>query len=449
MSFVRQNKAWTSFLLFLLGLGSATKIYFIGTIALSELVIFFLAPIVLLFNINNLKRDGFMLFLYMLGFMTAGLFASSWWNRSPLPFVLKMFAIFYGFFAYYVVFYHLLRSHFRGLGWFYLGLFFSGIITIWALNPHAEVSSSGFAFVGNADVETVIRGPLFWIGKVRGLGQLPIIAAYLKTPLAYSVTTPIMFISFAMLTTITGRAQSMCVLIGGAMMFIGRKRRDTMKLIGKHIWTFALIGAALLVCYKAVYSFAAAKGYLGEAARTKYEQQTRQGTGIIPMLVSGRTPFFIALTAAVDHPIIGFGPRAEDRNGYAEKFLIKYGSYEDLEGYYYYKNIFLSHGIVSSIPTHSYIMSTWLWCGLPGLIFFLWMLYIIYRHIRFYLAAVPQWFGYFALTIPSIVWSIFFNPFGARYELPLLVVCMNFARAIGKGCLRMPIDMEMEVEKYK
>ena len=292
-----RGKNKSSFLLFLLGLGSATKIFFMGTIAFSELAIFFIAPVLLVQYWYKMKREGFLPFLYMMAFMIGGMFISAYWNRTPFTFALKLFAVFYGMFAFYIVFYVLLHDNFNGIGWFFLGSFISGIITIWAFNPTADVSTTGFAYMGNADAEDVIHGQLFWIGKVRGLGQLPIFASYLKTPLAYSIVTPILFVAFAMFNTVTGRAQSMCVLISGAMMFMGRKSRRSMQTIGRHFWWFMIVGIIVLFTYKTVYSYAASNGHLGEAARSKYEHQTERGKGAMSMLVSGRSGFFIALSA--------------------------------------------------------------------------------------------------------------------------------------------------------
>lgn len=442
------NTKQSSFLLFLLGLGCETKIYFFGTIAFSELVTFFIAPLLLLKYWARMKHDGFLPFLYMLAFMIGGMFISACWNQTPFPFVIKLFAVFYGMFAFYIVFYILLHDNFKGVGWFFLGSFISGIITIWAFNPTADVSSSGFVYIGEAEVEDIIRGPLFWIGKVRGLGQLPILTAYLKTPLVYSIVTPILFVAFAMFTTVTGRAQSMCVLISSVMMLIGRKSRRRIQTIGKHLGLAISVGAVVLFAYKIVYSYAADNGYLGEEARTKYEHQTDRGKGSISMLVSGRTEFFIALSAIVDHPIIGFGPRASDTGGYAEKFLVKYGTEQDVLGYFLALQRNAALGFVRSIPTHSHIMAAWLWCGLPGLIFFLWVLYVIFRHCRYYAFVVPQWYGYFALIIPTMVWSIFFNPFGARYSLPLMMVLLLYAKAVGDGKMLLPYELEIEARKY-
>ena len=439
---------YSSTLLFLLGLGSETKVFFLGIIAFSELAIFFIAPFLLLKYWNRMEREGFIPFIQMLAFMIGGLFISAYWNHSPFPFVLKLFAVFYGMFAFYIVFYVLLHDNFKGIGWFFLGGFISGIIAIWAFNPRADVSSIGFVYIGKAAAENIIRGPLFWIGQVRGLGQLPIYAAYLKTPLAYSVAAPILFVVFAMFTTVTGRAQSICVLVSGVMMFMGKKGRRKMRTIGKHFWWFIIVGAIVLFTYKTVYSYAAANGYLGEASRSKYERQTARGKGAISMLVSGRSGFFIALSAIVDHPIVGFGPRAPDTHGYTEKFLLKYGTDEEIIGYNNAQNYNEARGFVRNIPTHSQIMGCWLACGLPGLIFFLWVLNSIFRHLKYYASAVPQWYGYFSLTIPTMVWSIFFNPFGARSSLPLLMVLIFYAKAVGDRKILLPCEMEFEARMY-
>ena len=449
MSKYTSGSEWkSSFLLFLLGLGSETKIYLFGTLAFSELVIFFIAPLLLLKYWSRMKGEGFLTFLYMLAFMIVGMFISAKCNHSPFPFVFKLFAVFYGMFAYYIVFYFLLHDNFKGVGWFYFGAFISGIITVWAFNPTADVSSAGFSYIADAMAEDIVHGPLFWIRKIRGLGELPIIAAYLKTPLLYSIVTPILFVAFAMLSTITGRAQSMCVLIAGAMILLGQKSRKKMKGIGRHFWVFMLVGFITLATYKFVYSYAAGNGYLSEEARIKYEHQTNRGKGAFAMLVSGRTEFFIALSAIVNHPIIGFGPRAEDTHGYTEDFLLKYGTDQDILGYYYWSRKNAALGLGYRIPTHSHIMAAWLWCGLPGLVFFIWVLYVIYRHLRHYTSAVPQWYGYFAMTIPFIIWSIFFNPFGSRNVLPLLMVLLFYAKAVGDRKMLLPYKLEMEARKH-
>lgn len=442
-----QSTTRSSFLLFLLGLGCMTKVFLLGTIALSELVIFFVAPFWFLKNYLRMRREGFLPYIYMLLATIFGMLVSAAWNHTPYVFTLKQFAVFYGFFAYYTTFYCLLHDNFKGIGWFFLGAFISGIITVWILNPRADVSTTGFSYIASADVDDIIHGQLFWIGKFRSLSELPIFAAYLKTPIVYSILTPIFFVAFAMLSTVSGRAQSMCVLLGGGLMLVAGKSRVKMRRIGRHVLIMAAGGVVILLTYKAVYSYAASRGYLGEDARVKYEQQTNRGKGAFSMLVAGRTEFFIALTSIWDHPIIGFGPRPEDTQGYMERFLLKYGTEADIRGYYYYVRNFVSHGARANIPSHSHIMGAWLWCGIAGLVFFLWIFYVFYQHFKYYISAIPHWYGYFVLTIPSMAWSILFNPIGDRYGLSLLMVCIFFSKAVVRGKIILPREMEMEARK--
>ena len=448
MNCMNRDTKVSSALLFLLGLGSATKIFFFGALALSELVIFLIVPLLFLKQFKRMRREGFLTFVYMLGLIVIGMLVSAAWNHTPFPYVFKLVAVFYGYFSYYLVFYNFLHDNFKGIGWFFVGVAISEVITIWSLNLTAEVSSVGYGVVSKVEAEQVINGPLFWIGTIRRFGQLPMVMEYLKTPLAYSLSFPLLFVGFALVTSISGRAQSMCVLVGWAMILLGRKSRKFMRMIGHHTRAFLIVGMLVLIAYKFTYSYAARSGWLSSDAQTKYEHQTEQGTGALAMLMSGRTEFFIALMAIKDHPIIGFGPAAEDQYGYTEKFLTKYGTYEDIQQYYFMWQYMMYHGARPMIPTHSYLMAGWVWCGLPGAIFFVWMLIVLYKHIKYYLDAIPQWYGYFALTIPSMVWSIFFNPFGARWNIGLLMACIYFARAVGSGKMILPYDLEMEARRH-
>jgi len=437
----------SSALLFLLGLGSATKIFFFGALALSELAIFLIVPFLFLRQFKRMRREGFLTFVYMLGLIVVGMLVSAACNHTPFPYVFKQFAVFYGFFSYYLVFYNLLHDNFKGLGWFFVGVAISEIITIWAFNLTTEVSSGGYGILSKVEAEQVINGPLFWIGRIRRLGELPMFMEYLKTPLVYSLSFPLLFVGFALAVSISGRAQSMCVLVGWAMILLGRKSRKSMRMIGRHTIAFLIVGMMVLIGYKYTYSYAARSGLLSSDAQTKYEHQTEQGTGALAMLMSGRTEFFIALMAIKDRPIVGFGPGAEDNYGYTEKFLAKYGTYEDIQQYYFMWQYMMYHGIRPMIPTHSHLMAGWVWCGLPGVIFFVWMLFVLYKHVKCYLGAIPQWFGYFALTIPSMVWSIFFNPVGVKWNIGLLMACIYFARAVGRGIIILPHELEKEVRR--
>ena len=198
--------------------------------------------------------------------------------------------------------------------------------------------------------------------------------------------------------------------------------------------------------FKTGYKYGAQSGYLGREAQAKYEKQSSEGSGALKLLMAGRSEFFVALQACIDHPIIGLGPKAEDKDGYMEEFMREYGNRDD----YIAMLRSLQSGNVGYriIPTHSHLASFWLWYGFPGLLLWLYVLFLIIRFFSRYTAAIPQFYGYLCLGATSMVWSIFFNPYGLRLSDNLLIVCLLFSQAIGKRLLPLPIDFEVEARQH-
>lgn len=428
-----------------MGLGAITKIYLLGTIAISELVVFFAAPILFVLDYGDLRRDGFMPMLGMVLLVIVSMLASSWYNDTPFPYIVKSFAVLYSIGAHLIVFHRLLKDNYYSLGWYLLGAVISSVITIFYFNPTAMVTEEGMSYVDDQDIESVLSGPLFWATKIVPFILLPVSATYLKIPLAYSLLAPIIATFMMMTTSVSGRSASLSVLLAGLMMLVGRKSRMRMSNIGKRFFllcaalvTFALIG-------KAAYKYAALHDFLGEASRIKYENQTQSGDSILKLLMSGRKEFFAAIPAAMDKPILGHGPFALDVKGYWENFFSKYGDYDDLQRYY---SLLLQNRGLPQIPTHSYIMGFWVHYGIGGLLFWLFVAVLLVQHIRKYTGVVPQWYGYLAISIANFMWALFFSPFNQRSGFAMMVCCILFARAIGQGRLQLPYEMEMEARKY-
>ena len=65
------------------------------------------------------------------------------------------------------------------------------------------------------------------------------------------------------------------------------------------------------------------------------------------------------------------------------------------------------------------------------------------------MAVIPQWFGYFAMSIPLFLWDLFFSPLVGRNILDCFFVCLFFAKGIGQGRLALPYAMEREARKYE
>ena len=98
------------------------------------------------------------------------------------------------------------------------------------------------------------------------------------------------------------------------------------------------------------------------------------------------------------------------------------------------------------ISAHSHITSFWLYFGIAGLLYWLYVLYVIFRYVKEDCWIVPQWFFWLAAGTPALLWSIFFSPFHSRFGLPLMIVAMLMCRAIREGRYVLPYSMMREIQ---
>jgi O-antigen ligase len=204
-----------------------------------------------------------------------------------------------------------------------------------------------------------------------------------------------------------------------------------------------------LVVAKMVYSIGAQKGLFGEEALRKYENQEGGSGSAVALLMAGRTDTFCGLYALCDKPVIGFGPWAQDTQGYWEKFLSKYGRYGEAEDFAAKRRwLYSITGMYPLIPAHSHIVGFWVAYGIVGAVLWLYVLCLVVKVFRRHLAAVPQWFGYIVLIMPGYIWALLFSPYSSRVTDVLYVVVLLFARAVSTGRLALPVDMEMEARQY-
>ena len=435
--------------LFLIGLGSQTQFYFFGSVGISEILIFVFAPIVFMNDYRCLKYDGFMPIVWLSLLCCCMSWFSSYMNDTHVIFALKGLAHPYSIFAFTVVLHYLLRRNFAGFRWLMIGVIFSSIISVFIFQPATYTfdRTSGDIATGRDAVVAMMGYSLFWTNQLRGILQLPINIWYMKFPLWYSVIVPIGISIFAMISSGTSGRSAMLVATMGAMLILfgGRDIRRMARVKKQVFWIFGLMVLAGFLL-KTGYEFASKSELLGYEAKAKYEKHSMEGDSPLKLLMAGRSEFFIALSACIDNPILGLGPKAEDRQGYVESFMAKYGNIDD---YYAMISNWKRGGIgYAIIPTHSHIASFWLWYGLPGLLLWLYVILLIIQFFRRYMTAIPQLYGYFCLGAVSMMWSIFFNPYGFRLHDNLLIVCLLFARAIGKRLMALPFDYEMELIRY-
>ena len=300
---------------------------------------------------------------------------------------------------------------------------------------------------GDAAIAMVTGGVLFWSNRVSAFLTLPIRGWYLRMPTWYSALAPLFVGIFYMLYSGgSGRSAALALFMSAAFLVIGRRNRKGMRYVSRHL-VLTLIGMVFVVLtFSTVYRFAAPKGLLGEDSQKKFERIDDKGQkSVIGLLISGRLHTFTGLRACFDKPIMGFGAKAIDRWGYTEEMLDRYGNAQDYENY---RNAIMM-GHAHAIPAHSHIVAGWLDDGIFGLLMWCYILYLIYKYFAKHTDVMPQWYGYFAVTIPGAVWDIFFSPFGGRVEMGLLVTSLLLVMAIRKGRLQIPYEMVYEAFRYE
>jgi hypothetical protein len=177
---------------------------------------------------------------------------------------------------------------------------------------------------------------------------------------------------------------------------------------------FNMLGLALIFCGLLFgvlqgYAYAANHGYLGEAAKLKYNMQS--GGGTLGIILAARTEFVPSLYAIRDSPLLGHGSWARDPQAQYRRYLAYLVDWE-------YLNISqdrLSYLIYSSdlLPTHSHILQAWVWAGLAGMVFWLVVLILVVRALMA-IFRQPNFFFPLALFLGLLaVWDILFSPLGA------------------------------------
>lgn len=429
-----------SFLWFLVGLGMQLQIVF--SLSLTELIVLISAPFILIKDYNNIKKDGILPFFYLSVLVIIGCAIACGVNHTHPAFVLRGLAVCFLVSASIIFSHWLIRRDPAGFKWMFLGGAISLIVCIFVFRRSVEVTMYG------NDVQSIMEGQLFWSQRISPWILLPTRGWYMHQLPIVNMCAPLVSALIALLfSSGSGRSAALSAIAFSAVTLIGGRKRSTMVRVSKHFWTIMIVAGMSVFVMNVVYRIAAMQGVLGEKARVKYELQTQGEKGIMRLLLGGRADSFIGLLACRDKPIVGWGPWAEDVGNYRREFMAKYGTVEDLEdqmkreeGNYYEHRLNL-------ISCHSHITEFWLWYGISGLIFIVYIMYVLMRFLRQDVAAVPQWFAWLACGIPGMMWHIFFSPFANRISMPMMVVACLMARAVRKGQFKLPYDMLYEIEK--
>lgn len=446
----RNNKS-SSIILFLIGLFSMTQIRIIGAIGISEIPIYLVAPFLFLVDYGELRNDGFLPIIWLSLLTCVGDCVSSYVNQTYFAQAIKGFATPYSIFAVTVVLHRLLRRNMSGYKSVLVGTAFSMIINIFVFQQGTELSAFSEGATGiEAGRRIVGTSAIFWTGRIRPFIDAFVAGWYTQVSLFVSTAILFLFAVFSAVSTTSGRAMAIMTFGAVLVLLIGGKKKQRMQFFKRH-FLFFLFGCAIsALILSVIYKSAAQSGLMGEKAREKYEVQMKDRSNVLGILQGGRGEVFIGLTACLDKPILGHGPWPIDKNDYVKRYLEKYGTASEWQGYFSFERHLaaIGHTHYHAIPAHSHLISFWLCYGIVGLLVWIYVLYLIVIYFKRYIDAVPQWFGYMAVTLPAFMWNVLFSPYGGRVTTPLMICLLLFTRAIGMRRIQPSLDMVQEAAKY-
>ena len=432
---------------FLFGLGSQLQI--VASLSFTELFVFIAAPFLFFKEHLYMKRNGMMPFFWLSIAVVVGCVVACIANHTAPIFVLRGIAVTCLLPCTIVVGHWMLRRDMGGFKWMLIGIAISNILCTFVFQRSVEIFGLAGGVAGEGAVEFIISGPIFWIGRLNAILKSIPQGWYLQCPIFVSIGIPLFMAGFSLLTTTSGRSAALGAVGTAALILIGGKKRESIRQRLCNRFGFLCCAVVLGVfLMHTLYRVTATQGWLGEEALEKYERQTQGDTSIKKLLLGGRMESFCGLIACVDKPIVGFGPWALDEKGYIGEFLSKYGTYEDLVSYNESVAWNMSLGRVSRmIPCHAYITEFWLWYGIFGLLFWLYVVFVLLRYLKEDCWAVPQWFVWIAASIPGYFWGIFFSPWSDRVGGILFVVACLMARAVRMRRQELPCYMIEEIRK--
>lgn len=170
-----------------------------------------------------------------------------------------------------------------------------------------------------------------------------------------------------------------------------------------------LVVGLFLVSYS--YESMAQNGTLGEGAKKKYLIQKRSEIG----LASGRGDFLVSLYMIQKKPVFGYGSYAKDKDKIAYK-------YRQARGMNLYHEKYEKTNL---IPGHSYILGAWVYAGILGFSFFVFVLIKLWNFFKS--GAVlyePKMAGIIVYVLALYIWNILFSPFSDRINFVVFMMVL-------------------------
>jgi hypothetical protein len=188
----------------------------------------------------------------------------------------------------------------------------------------------------------------------------------------------------------------------------------------KWIFTNKLVTLGILIVVaislNALYMISAKNGLLGEEGYKKYESKISRNSSFM----DNRADFLINLPFLMKSPFVGAGSEFRDSWGIVDKS--DYVEHFDAAGRYINHDKFFGH---------SCIVGAWTANGIFGLIFWLYVLWLMFNFFKSDVFILGDLGPFVIFAIIGMIWAILFSPFGGfRAKVMFIVAFLTLSHDV-------------------
>lgn len=299
--------------------------------------------------------------------------------------------------------YVMFATRLAAIKWYALGLACSSFISLYYFQPGTLI---GRAADKGGDVSSVLDFRSAYVGVFGRFVAAFAILAFGKWP---RIVIGVM-VAFAIVCFVFGSRSAGGMYLVASLMTYYFYRQAARTRGGSHAAPMSkarrlrlgLGFAAVCVMTIAGYQVVASRGWLGQLALARTAETTDTKIGVM----AGRVAIVSGALAIIDSPLLGYGYWAKDTHGYFERGCALIGL-PDVSAW-------LATQPEMLMPGHSYIVSSWVFYGLWGGVFWIYVLWFLIRFVLRYLPGDLEYLPYALITVVGLMWSVMFSPFGQR-----------------------------------
>jgi hypothetical protein len=387
--------------LFALGILSSVVVHLIGDIFVAEILIIVALPLLLAHSAQRLAIPRLKRLFALLGAWLFAQILSDAYNHTVLADRLRGMALI-GFFAIEIAFFAICLGTNEQRKAIYLTAYALGSLALTRFQPNVaaiEVQSTADWWKWSYAFGATILAAL--------------ISSFLLSKRREVLAILLLLVVSAVDLLMNFRSAFLMLLVTIVLVFpiipeqIGRFRLLPRK---KNLFRFAIVAILAITggwSANQLLHLVTRSGLIGEEAQQKNESQAQAGN----LLLGGRPEVFIGLQAAMDSPILGHGSWARDMK-YLEMqhdMLQEYGIEHDLKD-----SEANTHGL---IPTHSHIVGAWAFAGFLGVLFWVYLFWLVVRAIVVAVVHPPALAPVYVWLLVGYTWNILFSPFGSTSRI--------------------------------